>query len=161
MSELPRIAVVTPSYNTGRYVGAAVASVLEQDYPNVDYLVMDGGSGDNTVDVLKSFGDRLRWTSARDEGQADAIARGFEQTKGDILSWLNADDTYAPGAFRVVAEYFAAHPDVALVYGDANFIDADGSVIAPCVHVEPFDLGRLSRYSDFIAQPAAFFRRSA
>lgn len=161
MRELPRIAVVTPSYNTGRHIGAAVRSVLDQDYRNFDYMVMDGGSTDQTVDVLRGFGDRLRWVSQKDNGQADAIDKGFAQTGGEILSWLNSDDTYAPGAFRAVAEFFAANPDVDVVYGDADYTDAQGRFIAPCVHVEPFNRRRLLLYSDFIVQPATFFRRSA
>ena len=161
MSELPSIAVVTPSYNTGRHIGAAVRSVLDQDYPNFDYIVMDGGSTDQTVDVLCGFGDRLRWVCRKDNGQADAINKGFAQTSGEILSWLNSDDMYAPGAFRAVAEFFAANPDVDVVYGDANYTDARGRFIASCVHVEPFNRRRLFLYSDFIVQPATFFRRSA
>jgi len=161
MNDLPRIAVVTPSYNTGRHIGAAVRSVLEQDYPNFDYIVMDGGSTDQTVDVLRGFGERLRWVSQTDAGQADAINKGFARTGGEVLCWLNSDDTYAPGAFRSVAQFFAANPDVDVVYGDASYTDAQGKVIAPCVHVEPYNRHRLFHYSDFIVQPATFFRRSA
>jgi len=161
VSELP-VAIVTPSYNTGRYVGATVRSVLEQGYAPLDYLVMDGGSTDETVEVLKSFGARVRWVSERDKGQSDAINRGFGQTRGEVLGWLNSDDTYAPGALRAAAEFLAAHPDVAMVYGDADFIDASGQRIGRCQHVEPvFNPHRLLHYSDFIVQPAAFFRRSA
>ena len=159
---VPGVAIVTPSYNTGRYVGPAVRSVLEQDHPAVDYVVMDGGSTDGTVDVLKSFGPTLRWVSGRDRGQSDAINRGFAQTRGDVLGWLNSDDTYAPGALRAAAEFLAAHPDVAMVYGAADFIDAAGRRIGACAHVETtFDRRRLLHYSDFIVQPAAFFRRGA
>ena len=155
-------AIVTPSYNTGKHIGAALRSVLEQDWPQVDYIVMDGGSTDGTVDVLKSFGPRLRWVSERDRGQADAINRGFARTRGEVLGWLNSDDAYAPGALRAAAEFLAAHPDVAMVYGDADLIDAAGNPIARCAHVEPvFSRRRLLHYSDFIVQPAAFFRRSA
>lgn len=156
------VAVVTPSYNTGRYIGAAVRSVLEQDYPQVDYIVMDGGSTDGTVDVLKSFGPVLKWVSQRDHGQADAINRGFSQTRGDVLGWLNSDDTYAPGALRRAAEFLRVHPDVAMIYGDADFIDGAGVRIGRCAHVEPmFRQRRLLHYCDFIVQPAAFFRRAA
>jgi len=161
MSDFPRISIVTPSFNTGRYIDAAIRSVLNQDYANVDYLVMDGGSTDNTLDVLKSFGGSIRWESRGDKGQADAIYRGFEQTIGDVLGWLNADDALAPGALRTVAEFFAANPEIAVVYGDAQYIDGNGSLIGPCAHIEPFNLNRLRHYSDFIVQPAAFFRRSA
>jgi hypothetical protein len=157
---LPTLAVVTPSYNTGRYIAPAIESVLAQDYPH-EYIVMDGGSTDQTVDVLKSFGDRLNWISQKDGGQSDAINQGFARTKGEILGWLNSDDTYEPGAFRAVAEFFAAHPEVSLVYGDAKYIDAKGKYIAKCVHIEPYDSHRLYHYTDFIVQPAAFFRRSA
>lgn len=158
----PSFAIVTPSYNTGRHVGAAVDSVLDQDYAPVDYVVMDGGSTDGTVDVLKSFGPRLTWVSERDRGQADAINRGFARTRGDVLGWLNSDDAYAPGALRAAGEFLAAHPDVAMIYGDADFIDAAGNRIGRCAHVEPvFRRRRLIHYSDFIVQPAAFFRRSA
>lgn len=159
---IPSFAIVTPSYNTGAYVSAAIRSVLDQDWPHVDYLVMDGGSTDNTVEVLTSFGPRLKWVSQRDQGQADAINRGFAQTRGDVLGWLNSDDAYAPGALRAAAEFLGAHPDVAMVYGDADFIDAAGDRVARCAHVEPlFSRRRLLHYSDFVVQPAAFFRRSA
>jgi glycosyltransferase involved in cell wall biosynthesis len=156
---------VTPSYNTGRYIGAAVQSVLDQDCPNVDYIVLDGGSTDKTVEVLKSFGPRLRWISEKDGGQSDAIKRGYAMTgQGDpdeILGWLNSDDTYAPGAFREVAQYFADHPEIDLLYGDATYTDWDGKHIADCVHIEPYSLHRLCRYSDFMVQPATFVRRRA
>ena len=155
----PTLAIVTPSYNTGRYIGDAVRSVLEQNYPRVDYVVMDGGSTDGTVDVLRSFGPRLQWVSQKDKGQSDAINRGFARTEGEVLGWLNSDDTYAPGAFRAVAEVFAARPDVDLVYGDATYTDYRGRHVADCLHVEPFDRDRLFDYTDFIVQPAAFFSR--
>lgn len=158
---LPRFSIVTPSYNTGRHIADAIRSVLSQDYPNIDYLVMDGASTDNTTEVLRSFGDRVRWISEKDAGQSDAIRRGFSQTSGQILAWLNSDDVLAPGALRTVADYFTAHPEVDLVYGDATYIDAQGKQIGRCVHVEPFSARRLFHYSDFIVQPAAFFRRSA
>lgn len=161
MSSPPSISLVTPSFNTGRHLGDTIRSVLSQDYPPLDYLVMDGGSTDETLEVLRSFGQRVRWVSERDEGQSDAIRRGFEETTGEILGWLNADDVLAPGALRVVGEFFAANPDVALVYGNATYIDAEGRLIGPCAHIESFDPDRLFNYSDFIVQPAAFFRRSA
>jgi len=98
MTELPRIAIVTPSFNTAKYIGVAVRSVLDQGYPNLDYLVMDGGSTDETAEILRGFGDEVRWVSQKDDGQADAIRRGFEQTGGEILTWLNSDDMFCPGA---------------------------------------------------------------
>lgn len=161
MVKLPTFGIVMPSYNTARHIGEAISSVLEQEHSGVDFLVMDGGSTDQTLEVLRSFGERIRWVSQKDAGQSDAIRRGFDQTSGEILGWLNADDTLAPGALRRVAEFFAAHPEIAMVYGDANYIDAAGAPIGPCAHIEPFNTARLFHYSDFIVQPAAFFRRSA
>jgi glycosyltransferase involved in cell wall biosynthesis len=157
----PLVSIVTPSFNTGRYIGDAVRSVLSQDYPNIEYLVMDGGSSDSTVEVLKSMGPRVHWVSEKDRGQSDAINKGFARAKGTIFGWLNSDDTYAPGAVSAAVEFLWSHPEVDAVYGDANFTDANGKVIAPCVHVEPFREQRLLHYTDFIVQPTVFFRRSA
>ncbi|MBE0617636.1 MAG: glycosyltransferase [Proteobacteria bacterium] len=155
----PRVSLITPSYNSGPYLRAAIESVLGQDYPNIEYLVMDGGSTDGTVALLQEFGSRVRWVSERDGGQADAIARGFERTTGTILGWLNADDQLKPGAVRTAVEAFRAHPEAALVYGDADFIDAEGRTIGLCTVVEPYSRDRLIQYGDYIIQPAAFFSR--
>jgi glycosyltransferase involved in cell wall biosynthesis len=161
MSEPLTLSIVTPSFNTAQYLGDAIQSVLAQNWPRVNYIVMDGGSTDGSVELLRSFGDRIRWVSQKDDGQSDALNIGFARLGGDILGWLNSDDTYAPGAFRTVMQYFEAHPDVDVVYGNANFIDAAGNLIGPCVHIEPYNHRRLFYYSDFIVQPATFFRRSA
>lgn len=162
---LPRFCVVTPSYNTGRFIGPCIDSVLMQKGPEIDYIVMDGGSTDGTVDVLRSYGDRLKWVSAKDKGQSDAINRGFAVTgknePDEILAWLNSDDTYAPGAFAHVAEIFARNPQIDVVYGGATYIDSRDKHIAHCVHIEPYNKQRLLYYSDFIVQPTTFFRRRA
>jgi glycosyltransferase involved in cell wall biosynthesis len=155
------VSIVTPCLNPGRHLAPTLDSVLWQDYPHIEYLVMDAGSTDGTIKLLRSFGDRLRWISEPDGGQADAINKGFARTSGDILGWLNADDTYSLGAVRAAVEFLAQHPEVGMVYGDADFIDEAGKRIGPCAHVEPFNRHRLIHYSDFIVQPAAFFRRSA
>ncbi|MBE0577693.1 MAG: glycosyltransferase [Desulfuromonadales bacterium] len=157
----PQVSLVTPSYNAAPYLRAAIESVLDQDYPNIDYLVMDGGSTDGTVALLKEFGDKVRWVSAKDGGQADAIARGFEQTTGAILGWLNADDLLKPGAVRAAVESFHANPQAGLIYGNADFIDAGGQTLGPCTVVEPYSRYRLIHYGDYIIQPAAFFSRQA
>jgi glycosyltransferase involved in cell wall biosynthesis len=161
MASTPLVSIVTPSYNTGRYIGSAVESVLTQSYGNIEYLVMDGGSTDNTISELKRFGPRLNWVSERDRGQSDALNKGFLKAKGQIFGWLNSDDTYAPGAVAAAVEFLWSNPDVAAVYGDANFTDAHGNFIAKCVHVEPYNQHRLLHYTDFIVQPTVFFRRSA
>lgn len=159
--KLPRVTLVTPSYNTASHLRDAIDSVLAQDYPDIEYLVMDGGSTDGTVEILGEYGDKVRWVSKKDQGQADAIARGFEQTTGTILGWLNADDVLKPNAVRTAVDAFLANPDAALVYGHADFIDATGEIIAPCTVVEPFVKQRLIDYGDYIIQPAAFFSRLA
>jgi len=159
--EIPLVSIVTPSFNQGRFINATIRSVLEQNHDAVELIVMDGGSTDGTTDILKSWGDEIAWVSEKDAGQSDAIIRGFARAKGNIFGWVNSDDTLAPGAIRAAVDYLNDHPDVAMVYGDANFIDASGRQIRRCAHVEPFDHERLTNVSDFIVQPAAFFRRSA
>jgi glycosyltransferase involved in cell wall biosynthesis len=156
-----KLSIVTPSYNTARYLRPAIQSVIDQDWPETEYWVMDGGSTDGSVDVLKSFGDRVRWVSEKDKGQSDAINKGFARSSGDVFSWLNSDDTYAPGAFRAAMEFLEQHPEIDMVYGDANYIDIQGGLISKCVHIEPYSRHRLFYYSDFIVQPATFFRRRA
>jgi hypothetical protein len=160
-NELPSFSIVTPSYNQGIFIEDTVRSVLDQHYPALEYWVMDGGSTDLTCDVLRRYSGRLQFVSQRDGGQSDAINQGIARSHGQIIGWLNSDDTYAPGALMTVATYFRDHPDVAVVYGDADYIDADGNAIVSCAHIEPYNAHRLLHYSDFIVQPAAFFRRDA
>jgi hypothetical protein len=155
------VAIVTPSLNQGRFIAAAIDSVLSQSHPHLDYIVMDGGSTDETLDVLRSYRGRIRWESGPDAGQAAAINRGFRLVEGEVLGWLNADDLLLPDAVAQAVARLETEPSTALVYGDAEFMDAGGAVIGPCTHVEPFDAGRLSSHGDFIVQPAAFFRRAA
>src|SRR5579862_6343243 len=157
---LPSFSIVTPSFNHAKFIGATIQSVLDQNYPRLQYKIIDGGSTDGTVEILKTF-PKVEWSSEADRGQTDAINKGFGGATGEILAWLNSDDTYAPGALMAAAEIFAARPDVVLVYGNADFIDADGKIIAPCAHVEPFNFHRLLCYSDYLVQPAVFFRRDA
>lgn len=157
----PLVSIITPSLNQGPFIKATIQSVLEQDYSNIEYLVMDGGSTDQTLDILRSYGDRLQWVSEPDRGQTDAVNRGIRRTRGEIIGWLNSDDLYAPGAISAAINAFSANPDLMLVYGDAYWIAGDGRKIAPCISVEPFNLNRLLFYANFIVQPAAFFRRTA
>ncbi len=158
--QCPSIAVITPSFNQGEFLEQTLTSVIQQRYPRLDYRVMDGGSSDQSLEILSRHEGHCRWISAPDGGQAEAINRGFALADGDILGWLNSDDTLAPGALAEVGEFFAEHPEVDLVYGLVDFIDAAGRRIGACAHIEPYDPARLRYYSDFIVQPAAFFRRS-
>jgi glycosyltransferase involved in cell wall biosynthesis len=155
----PLVSIVTPSLNMGRFLEETIQSVLGQEYPRIEYLVMDGGSSDGTAGILKRFQSRLRYVSAPDHGQADAINRGFEQTSGEIFAFLNADDLYLPGAISAAVKAFAAYPVAGVVYGDAWYVGEDGARIRP-YPVERFDPDNLTRRC-FICQPAAFFRRQA
>ena len=157
----PLVTIVTPSLNQGRYLRAAIDSVLEQDYPRIEYLVVDGGSRDDSMDILASYGDRLTWVSEPDEGQAHAINKGFRRARGSILGWLNSDDTYEPGAITKVVETFESHPGIGLVYGNGSILDEAGDVVRGFDEIEPFSLWRLVHFLDYVLQPAAFFRRDA
>jgi glycosyltransferase involved in cell wall biosynthesis len=161
MSREPLVSIVTPSLNRGNVIGEAIASVLDQDYPRIEYLVMDGGSSDCTLDVLRAHGDRLRWVSAPDAGQSAAINAGWRAASGEILAWLNTDDTYLPGAVRHVVEFFAAHPEVDAVFGDCDYVDADGRHPRP-YPTRPYDYLELVRTTiNYLPQPATFVRRRA
>ena len=157
--EEPLVSIVTPSLNMGRFLEETIDSVLSQDYPKIEYLVMDGGSRDETIGILQRYTHRLKYVSAPDRGQADAVNRGFAQTHGEIFAYLNADDTYLPGAIRAAVAAFGAHPDAAAVYGNAWHVDEDGKRLA-AYPVERFEARNLVRRC-FICQPAAFIRREA
>lgn len=157
----PLVTIVTPSFNQGQFIADAIDSVLAQDYPAIEYMVVDGGSTDATLDVLQSYGDRIRWTSGPDGGQSDAIHRGFLAGSGEYLAWLNSDDRYVPGAISAAVGALAVDPSVALLYGQGEFIDSDGAVIGPCLHIEPWNLERLVGTVNFLLQPATLFRRDA
>ena len=114
----PKITIVTPSFNQGRFIEQTIVSVLDQQYPNLEYIVMDGGSTDGTVRILQKYDHHIDfWQSAPDQGQADAINKGFARSSGEILAWLNSDDTYQPGALGEVADLLRHHPDIDVISG--------------------------------------------
>ena len=126
----PRISIVTPSYNQARFVGWTARSVFLQRYPNLEYIMMDGGSKDNTMEVLEPYADRFAYlVSERDKGQSDAIHRGFARSTGDIMAYLNSDDMLAPGSLDFVATFFAEHPNVDAVYSHRCTVDAENKVL--------------------------------
>ncbi|HBR16176.1 MAG: hypothetical protein A3G39_09695 [Deltaproteobacteria bacterium RIFCSPLOWO2_12_FULL_43_16] len=155
----PLVSIITPSYNQGVFIEETIKSVLSQDYPNIEYIVVDGGSMDNTVEILKKYEGRLRWISEKDRGQSDAINKGFRMSKGEILAWLNSDDTFLPGAVRKMAEAFNFSPDAGMIYAGGYYTDEKGNIV-DSHPPEPFDREKLAS-SGFIFQPSTFFRREA
>jgi glycosyltransferase involved in cell wall biosynthesis len=151
------VTIVTPSFNQGRFIRSTIESVLGQDYPHIEYLVMDGGSTDETVPILRSYGDRLTWVSERDRGQAEAINKGWRRGRGSILAYLNSDDTYFPGAVAKAVAALEANPDAGAVYGEGYHDDENGRVIER-YPTEPFEPARLAD-TCFICQPTVFVRR--
>jgi glycosyltransferase involved in cell wall biosynthesis len=155
---LPLVSIVTPSFNQGRFLEAAIRSVLEQDYPRIEYVVMDGGSTDGSLEVIRRYSDRLAvWSSAPDQGQTDAINRGFALCTGDIFAWLNSDDTYRPGAVAAAVRYLQAHRDVGMVYGKAFYISETDRIVGR-YPAAATDLRGLQRGRTTIPQQAMFFR---
>jgi len=155
---LPTISVVTPSYNQAAFLERTLLSVVEQEYPEVEHIVFDGESTDDSVAILERYSDHLAfWRSEPDRGQTHAINKGFARANGEIIGWLNSDDIYYPGTFHRIAQSFAENPDINFIYGMANHIDCDDQVINQ-YYTEKWDFQRLKKLC-FICQPAMFFRR--
>lgn len=162
----PSLSIVMPSFNQRRFIREAIDSVLTQSYPRLEMIVVDGGSTDGTVEVLSSYGSRIRWVSEKDQGQADALNKGFRMAGGELLGWLNADDLYVAGALEAVGAFFAAHPGTAWAFGHCNIIDEHGREIRKVI--SDYKARRLCRYSyrsllceNFISQMGVFMRRTA
>lgn len=157
-SSLPLVSIVTPSYNQDRYLTKTIESVLNQSYPNIEYIIIDGGSQDNSVDIIKKYQDQITyWISKPDRGQTDAINKGFSRATGDVYAWLNSDDTYEEEAVAEAVSFLQSHPDIGLVYGDANFINSDGRVIGK-FNAKQTNYNRLRRGGVYIPQQASFWR---
>jgi GT2 family glycosyltransferase len=160
LSQTPLVSIATPSYNQAAYLEQTITSVLEQDYPRLEYLVVDGASTDGSVDMIKKYADRLAfWVSEKDTGQAEAINKGLSRAKGEILAWLNSDDYYLPGAVSAAVKAFQDHPEAALVYGNMLAVDQYGRTIN-LLEYQQLDLEGLLCFQ-IIGQPAVFFRREA
>lgn len=153
-----KLSIVTPSYQQGKYIERTIESVLGQGYPDLEYIVMDGGSKDETVDILKKYGDQIIWESKKDKGQTDALCQGIAKSTGEVIGWLNSDDIYYPGTFEKVMQVFETHPEVNVIYGNANHIDEQDGVMEP-YYTEPFSFERLKDVC-FICQPSVFFRKA-
>ncbi len=157
IQQYPLVSIITPSFNQGQFIKETIDSVLNQDYPYIEYIVMDGGSTDETVEVLKSYGEKIKWVSEKDEGQADAVNKGIAIAKGEIIGWLNSDDTYLPGAVRKAVETLLHHKELGMIYGEGYHVRADGGIIDR-YPTESFNYDRLAEIC-YICQPTAFFRK--
>ncbi len=157
MPPAPLVTILTPSYNQGRFLEATIQSVLSQDYPNLEYLIVDGGSADGSVEIIQRYSSRLAWwVSEPDRGQTDAINKGFAHASGEILAWINSDDTYLPGAVTQAVQSLRLHPEAAMVYGDANLTDEQGNIIGRFPSRQT-NFKKLMRGSVHIPQQTAFF----
>lgn len=157
----PLVSIVTPSYNQGQFIEATLLSIKNQDYPNIEHLVIDGGSSDNTVEILKKYEKEydLKWISEPDKGQSDAVNKGFERASGQIIGWLNSDDVYVDRqAISCVVSKFKEFNDVDVIYGDGITIDENNLVLKAIHNIPWVSFNRLVRF-DFIIQPSCFFRR--
>jgi glycosyltransferase involved in cell wall biosynthesis len=154
----PTISIVTPSYNQAEFLEATIESVLNQSYSNLEYIVVDGGSTDGSLDIIQRYDAQLAWwVSEPDLGQTDAINKGFARAKGEIFAWLNSDDTYLPYAASEAVEFLLAHPETGMVYGDADYID-QGGVKVGRFPARQANLARLRRGAVYVPQQASFFR---
>ena len=159
MAEFPLVSIITPSFNQAPFLAQTIQSVLAQNYPNLEYWVIDGGSTDGSVDIIQRYADNLTgWLSERDQGQGDAINKGFRRSQGEILAWLNSDDLYRPGAIRNAVAVLQAHPQVGLVYSDVDSIDTEGEVFNRMTYGQ-WGLKDLMAFH-MLGQVSVFFRRS-
>jgi GT2 family glycosyltransferase len=157
---LPLVSIVTPSFNQAAYLEQTMRSVLEQEYPQIEYWVLDGGSTDESPAIIEKFAPRLAgWVSEKDRGQADAINKGFGRATGEFIGWLNSDDLYLPGAIQTAVQVLQADPNLVMVYGDVRSIDSTGKTFNVMRYGE-WGLADLMAFH-IIGQPGVFMRRSA
>ena len=160
--DLPLITVITPSFNQGAFIEQTIRSVLLQNYPRVEYFVMDGGSTDNTKSVLEKYSPWItEWKSENDKGQSDAINKGFAKSTGDVVAWINADDIYLPNTFLSVVKAAIEYPSAGFFYGHWSEINSEGIVQSTLSSRAPTVLNLLRSVKSYVAQPTLFFRKAA
>ena len=157
----PLVSIITPSLNQAPFIRTTIESVMAQDYPRVEYLVLDGGSTDGALDVIRQYEGRLEWVCEKDSGQANALNRGFRRVNGDIVAWLNSDDMLLPGAVTAMVEQFTAMPDVGLVYGDGFLMDVEGNVVRELRLGEPNLWELMHLYGHMVLGASIFYRAGA
>ncbi|MCX5701464.1 MAG: glycosyltransferase family 2 protein [Candidatus Omnitrophica bacterium] len=155
----PKVSIITPSFNQGRFIEETILSVLSQDYPNIEYIIIDGASTDNTLEIFKKYYKKIIWKSEPDNGQTQAINKGFKMATGEILAWQNSDDTYLPKTISIIVDFFLNNPNVGMVYGYFNYIDENGDLLFTKKIIDfsyrQFTCGRFHP-----VQATVFFRRS-
>lgn len=164
LSSFPKFSIITPTLNQAEYIRQTIESVLNQDYPNIEYLVIDGGSTDSTLDILQEYGDRFQWVSEKDHGQADAINKGIRKATGDIVAFINSDDYLQPGALRLIANHFLKKPECKWLTGDYIIINQQGQPIQPLTVFYKRLYRRYSSptvlaFTNYIIQPSTFWKR--
>ncbi len=158
MRSTPLFSIITPSFNQAKYLRRTIESVLNQEFSNFEYIIIDGGSTDGSQAIIQDYENRLSyWESKPDKGQTDAINKGFSRARGKYLAWLNSDDVYRPNALKEAADYLEQHPETGLVYGDCDFIDAQDQVIGHFPAAQT-DYKRLRRGYVHVPQQSSFFR---
>lgn len=160
MDPQPVVSIVTPCLNSGRFIERTIESVLSQDYQNIEYIVMDGGSSDGTIEILERYRGRLDYVSAPDKGPTDAVNRGFQRSRGSIFAWINADDEYLPGAVSCAVRSLTSHPDADVVYGEGIWTDESGVELGRYPTIAPYRANMFEQECG-ICQPTAFMRREA
>lgn len=156
---LPKISIVTVSYNQGQFIEDNILSVINQNYPNIEHIIIDAGSTDDTLDILKKYDKHLNWVSEPDKGQSDGLNKGFKKATGEIIGWFNSDDRVASGALYKVAHYFTQNPDEVAVVGDQIIIDEEGSVVKT-IKSRSYSFDYLLNHAKGITQNSTFFKRA-
>lgn len=155
-----KVSIVTPSYNQGHFIEETILSIINQDYPYIEYIIIDGGSTDNTIDLIKKYEDKLAyWVSEKDKGQSDAINKGLKKATGDIVCWINSDDFFLPGAIRKVVEFFKLNENIHLVNGYSLIVNEKSEILSNHFIIRP-KKWYAERGIYYVSQPAMFWKRS-